>query len=84
MTGGNYFTWFNTEDAEARKVLYLLENFGIARLSRESEKEGEYNFAWELTKKGAELVEKNKNLQELWKSGRIIEFYNSIKDSLRT
>ena len=83
MTGGNYYTWFNEEDAASRKVLYRLENLGITKLKREKlEQKGYFQYQWELTKKGKDLVEKNKNLQELWEEGKVIEFYNSIKDSL--
>lgn len=80
MTGGDYFTWFKDEDAESRKILYQLENLGIAKLIVEKNtKPGWYKRKWELTKKGKKLVEKDKFLQKLWKEGRVIEFYNSIK-----
>ncbi len=38
---------------------------------------------WVLTSKGKELVKQNKDLQELWQQGRILEFYEEVKNSLK-
>lgn len=50
MTGGEYPSWFDSSDAESRKILYQLENLGIARFTQEKEnKKDWYKFKWELT-----------------------------------
>ncbi len=83
MAGKECYTWFKGEDAESRKILYQLENLGIAKLITENiDKPGWYYYKWELTEKGKELVKKNKGLWKLWKEGKVIEFYNTIKKLL--
>ena len=85
MTGGRYLTYFpDDEKRKLRIFLYKLENLGIVKLGREKEKKkGLYNHKWELTKKGKEMVEKDEDFLHLWKKGKVIEFYNSIKSSLK-
>jgi len=79
MTGGNYHTWFDSRDAESRKILYLLENKGIVKLNQEKEeKPGWYKYEWQLTQKGEDIVKTNNDLQNLWKHGKIQEFYKRI------
>lgn len=80
--GGDYYTWFDDKDAESRALLYKLENLGIAKLHSEKKEKGFYFHGWELTKKGKELVDKDKFLQDLWKKGNIVEFYNRIRNDL--
>jgi len=75
---GDYSTWFNEDGSESRALLYKLENIGIVKLYSEKEKDGFYSHKWELTKKGKEIVDKDKLLQELWKQGNILKFYNQI------
>jgi len=83
MVGGNYYTWFKDEGAEPRKILYQLENLGIAKIDRKKLKDkGWYEYNWVLTKKGETLVEKDKNLKKLWNEGKVIEFYNILKEIL--
>lgn len=74
----DYITWFKDKDSKSRALLYKLENEGIAKLSSKKEDNGFYEHKWELTEKGKNIVDKNKSLQELWKSGNIEEFYNKI------
>ena len=77
MEGGNYFTCFQNKDVNSKRILYILENKDIVKMNRDK-KQVAYNYSWELTKKGKELVSKNKSLQLFWKKGKIEEFYNKI------
>lgn len=86
MTGGKYYTWFDNNDSEIRKVLYALENLGIAKLIREKKHDkGWYKYKWELTDKGKKIVRNDKNLRDLWEGGRILEFHEFInrKDKVK-
>lgn len=78
MTGGNYFTLFKEEGSGRRKLLYQLEDLGIVELIQERERKGLYGYKWELTKKGKELVDKDKELQKLSQDGDIQEFHQKI------
>ena len=81
MTGGEYYSWFDSSDTESRKILYQLENLGIARFTQEKEnKKGWYKFKWELTQKGIAIVRTNKNLQKYWSDGKVVDFYNLLKE----
>ena len=82
MEGGNYFTWFQNKDVNSKRILYLLESNGIVKINR-IKKQGTYTYSWELTKKGKEIINKNKDLQFLWKEGKIEEFYNKIISLLK-
>lgn len=76
--GGDFYTWFEDKDSESRALLYKLENIGIVKLHQEKKENGFYMHKWELTKKGKDILDKNKTLQELWKKGEIPEFYKEI------
>ena len=81
MAGGEYYAWFDGSNAKSRKLLYQLENLGIARFTQERKnKKGWYKFKWELTQKGIAIVKTNKNLQKYWSRGRVIDFYNLLKE----
>ena len=82
MTSGRYITSFpDNEERVLRSFLYKLENLNIVKLVRE--KEGKlHKHKWELTKKGIGLIENNEELQTLWEEGKVIEFYNFIKNLL--
>ena len=76
--GGDFYTWFENKDSESRALLYKLENVGIVKLHQEKKENGFYMHKWELTTKGKKIVDKNKELQEVWKKGDIVGFYNNI------
>ncbi|MDD5012620.1 MAG: hypothetical protein PHQ66_03190 [Candidatus Nanoarchaeia archaeon] len=80
--GGDYITWFKDENSESRALLYKLETAGIVKLFSEKKEGGFYNHKWELTKKGKDIVDKDKLLQELWKKGDIVKFYDLISKKI--
>jgi len=83
------YVWFNEKGSKERSMLYKLENMNIVRLTRKDVKSPNkaklYEYGWILTKKGQELVDENKYLQEIWGDGNkvIIEgFYQEVLRSL--
>ncbi len=84
MVGGRYITCFQDDNNRLlRSFLYKLENLGIVKLSKDKEqKQGWNKYKWLLTPKGKELLDKNEFFLELWKEGRISEFYQKIKHFL--
>ena len=89
MTGGNYRTWLKEDGAKERSLLYKLENLGILRLQSESgeikDEIKHYEYTWILTKKGQEIIDNNKKLQEIWGDGKVVnifDFYNKVMEIL--
>lgn len=79
----DYFTWFKDDDSELRALLYKLENEGIVKINRN--KKGEfYEYKWELTKKGKEIVESDNAIKQMWEDKNIVEFYNKIMNKRKS
>jgi len=82
MVGGEYTTWFTDKGAKERKILYFLEEKCITRVNQEKIKSWGYRYEWVMTEKGKKLFGDNKELMQLFKQGKILEFYQRIKEFL--
>lgn len=82
MPKTDYYPDFEDNVADARKILYSLEELGITKIEREKQGKGVYGYRWRFTKKGQKIVDENKYLQSFWEDGKLREFYREVKSLL--
>ena len=87
--GGEYITWFREDGSKERTIFYKLETLGIVKLDRKIEfidQKKSYHYKWMLSTAGKKLVEENKSLKEMWKTGAhnvdVVKFYKAVMEIL--
>ncbi|MFA5992831.1 MAG: hypothetical protein WC796_03945 [Candidatus Pacearchaeota archaeon] len=76
-------TWFiDGKKTETRKFLCLLQGLSVINLIPVKLDNGVIEYRWNLSEKGKALIFKNKELEILWDSKDIEQFYYKLKEIL--